>query len=131
MTGLDFDVSDLKRLAATIDQSIPVALRDVRAVVARGALNVKKDAQTRVGRGPYTPRYASAISYDSHQITTGAWAEIGPDKDKAQGPLGNLLEYEYGTPWSAPTPHLGPALEAEAPKFEKALEDVLFKALGG
>lgn len=129
MDGLRVDTSDLKHLAASIDAAAGVLPVKVRAATQKGALNVKKDAQQRVGRGPYTPRYAASITYDTELTATGASAEIGPDKDKVQGALGNLLEYEYGTPWSAPRPHLGPALEAEAPRYEKALEDVVVEAL--
>lgn len=130
MEKLSIDTSDLKKLAARFDRSAGLAAAEVRPVVQRGAYNIKKDAQDRIGRGPYTPGYARSIGYDSHQTPTSAWAEIGPDKDKAQGALGNLLEFEYGTPWSAPTPHLRPALEAEAPKFERALEAAVLKAFG-
>jgi hypothetical protein len=128
---LRVDASDLKRLAASIDHTVAIVPAKVRAVVQKGALNIKKDAQRRVGRGPYIRRYASAITYDTQETPTGASAEIGPDKNKAQGALGNLLEYEYGTPWSAPRPHLGPALEAEAPRFEQALEDAIVEAVLG
>jgi hypothetical protein len=128
---LRVDTSDLKRLAAAIDRSVNIAPAKVRAVVQKGALNIKKDAQRRVGRGPYIRRYADAITYDTQETPTGASAEIGPDKNKAQGALGNLLEYEYGTPWSAPRPHLGPALEAEEPRFTQALEDAIVEAVLG
>lgn len=130
MDEIRIDSSDVQKLAATIEHSGKVAITHVAPVVAKGALNIKKDAQERVGRGPYTPGYARSIGYDQKTTPTTSEAEIGPDKDKAQGALGNLLEYEYGTPWSAPTPHLGPALAAEEPKFTKALEDVVLKALG-
>lgn len=127
MEQLRIDDSDLKRLQASIDQAVAVTPGQVRAVVQRGALNIKRDAQARIGRGPHLPAYARAISYDSHETPIGAWAEIGPDKDKAQGPLGNILE--YGDPTHAPIPHLAPALAEEAPRFERALEDVVTKAL--
>ena len=46
-------------------------------------------------------------------------ADIGPDKSKPQGALGNILE--YGTVNNAPFAHLGPALDREAPGFTKAI----------
>lgn len=138
MDQLRIDTGDLQRLEATIDQAAGVAARDVAAVVKKGALNIKKDAQRRVGRGGHRGAYAATIGFDFKQNPTGASAEIGPDKDKqvgggehrTPGNLGALLEYEYGTPWSAPKPHLAPALEAEGPRFEAALEDVIVRALG-
>jgi hypothetical protein len=105
-----------------------VAVKDLRAVVQKGALNIKKDAARRISGLRHAPAYPRSISYDSHETATGAWAEIGPDKDKRQGALGNLLE--YGSIKNAPRPHLGPAADAEEPKFVKALEDLAVKALG-
>ncbi|GIF14788.1 hypothetical protein [Actinoplanes teichomyceticus] len=128
MDELRIDTTEVGKLAAQIDHAVEVLPREIRAVVQRGAFNIKRDAQKRIGRGPYLPAYARSISYDSRETPTGAWAEIGPDKDRPQGPLGNILE--YGSPGRAPIPHLAPALAAEAPRFEKALEDVVLKALG-
>lgn len=138
MDEIKADGRGLKRLSAHLDESADKALRDIRAVVTRGALNIKKDAQKRVGRGGYVGAYPTTIGYDTQILADGMWAQIGPDKDRqagggkhrTPGNLGVLLEYEYGTPWSAPKPHLGPALLAEAPRFEKALEDAVVKALG-
>lgn len=137
MDQLRIDASDLKRLEARIDQAADLLPHQIRPVVQKGALNIKEDAKRRVGWGGYAGQYAATLGYESHENPTGAWAEIGPDKDKqvgkgehrTPGNLGLLLEYEYGTPWSAPKPHLAPALAAEAPRFERALEDVVMKAL--
>ncbi|MEU4570724.1 hypothetical protein, partial [Micromonospora sp. NPDC023956] len=68
------------------------------------------------------PAYPYAITYDSTETPTGASADIGPDKERRQGPLGNILE--YGTVKNAPIPHMGPAGAAELPRFEKALDDL-------
>ncbi|GIF08660.1 hypothetical protein [Actinoplanes siamensis] len=138
MDELRIDTSDVGKLAAQIDQAVTILPREIRPVVQKGALNIKQDAKKRIGYGGHAGQYAATIGYESEETRTGAWAEIGPDKEKqvgggkhrTPGNLGTLLEYEYGTPWSAPKPHLGPALEAEAPKFEKALEAVMLKALG-
>jgi len=104
--------------------------------VQRGALNIKKDAQQRSSGIAHAPLYPYTITYDSHQTPTGGWAEIGPDPDKqvgggphrTPGNLGAILE--YGTPRNAPIPHLAPALEAEEPRFVKALGDIAVKATG-
>jgi hypothetical protein len=131
------DTSDVKQLAASIDQAVDITPREVRGVVQKGALNIKRGAQERIGRGPYLPGYASTISYDTTVDREDVVeAEIGPDKNKrlgggeyrTPGNLGNILE--YGSPGRAPKPHLGPAAEDEAPRFERALEDVVVKALG-
>ena len=90
----------------------------VRAVVERGALNVKngmaRDAQ---GIG-HAPAFPSSITYDMRGLS----AEIGPDKTRRQGALGNILA--FGTSKNAPVWNHLAALEREAPRFEQALVDV-------
>lgn len=128
MDGLHVDVSELTGLGRDLDAAPAKALMDTRAVVQRGALNIKKDAQKRVTGLKHAPAYPRSIGYATHTTLTGASAEIGPDKEKRQGALGNLIE--YGSVHNPPRPHLAPALEAEEPRFVKALEEVAAKAAG-
>lgn len=120
--------ADLKALAAELDAAARIAPAETRKVVAKGALNIKKDWQDRWSGLKHAPALPSAITYDSHETPTGGWAEIGPDKAKRQGALGNLIE--YGSVKNPPRPGGAPALEAERPKFEKALEVVAVQSLG-
>lgn len=94
-------------------------------VVKRGAFNIKKGAAQRAPQGPHLPYYAKSITYDTGEEGPLVWAEIGPDKRRRQGPLGNLLE--YGSPTSPPHPHLGPAGDEEEPKFAAQLEKLAAK----
>lgn len=121
--------SNAGELAAALQLEAEQLPPTIRPVVAKGALNIKKGAQAKIGRGPYLPMYARSISYDTRFAGSSVTAEIGPDKDKPQGPLGNLLEYGSGD--TAPIPHLGPALEAEEPHFLRYLEEAVAKAIEG
>lgn len=127
MARVTVDSSDVKRLAATFDEAVRELPAETRKVVARGAYNIKRDAQRAVTGHPHLPHYPQAITYGTEQAGDTVTAEIGPDKTKRQGPLGNVLE--YGSPSRAPIPHLGPALQAEQPRFEKALEEAAGKTL--
>lgn len=128
MARVTIDSSDVKKLAATLDLAGGRMPATVRPVVQRAALNIKRAAKERIGRGPYLPAYAGSITYDTAETATSVTAEIGPDKGKAQGALGNLLE--YGSEHNAPIPHLAPSLEEESPRLEHHLEDAVLKALG-
>lgn len=119
------DVTDLVQLLAKAPAVVTV---EARGIVKRGAQNIKTDAQRRIGRPKHAPAYPRAISYDTHESATKSWAEIGPDKNKRQGALGNILE--FGSPTSAPHPHMAPAAEAELPAFERFLEAAAAKAAG-
>lgn len=139
MDHVRIDTTELGALAASFDDSLESMPRETRAVVQKGSLNVKNDAKGRVGSGGYVGAYGSTITYDTIETPNRITGEIGPDREKQAGggrkrTPGNLawiLEKEYGTPWSAPKPHLGPALDAEAPRFEKALENLAVKTLEG
>lgn len=115
------DVSDVNRLAAELTTKAQRIGAEAAAVVRKGALNVKNDARRFATGLAHAPVYPYSIGYDI--VGDGRFgqiaAEIGPDKDKRQGALGNILE--YGTVNNAPFAHLGPALDIEGPKFEKAL----------
>lgn len=93
-----------------------------KRVLGRGALNIKKGAQARVRGIKHAPAYPRSIGYDTVWVGALGRAEIGPDKDKRQGALGNILE--YGTVKNPPYAHLGPALDYEGPNFERYVGDL-------
>lgn len=122
------DHGDVDRFVAELDKAIYRTPAEVEAVVAKGALNIKNGARRRIGRPAHAPAYASSISYDLKRWGMGAIAEIGPDKGRRQGALGNLLE--YGSVNNAPIPHIRPAADEELPRFERAMDDLGEKLLG-
>ena len=131
-----FEHRGLDRFAVEIEDALRKAPAETLRVVGRGALNVKKDAQRTVrgklsGGRSHLRRYPYSISYDVFQGVRGPSAEIGPDssKKRLQGTLGGVVE--YGSPTSAPMPHMRPAGEREVPKFAQALEDLAAKLLEG
>lgn len=123
----DFDTHDLLKLSVDLDRAARVAPVEARKVVAKGALNIKNDARRRITGHPHAPAYPNSITYDTGATPLGAWAEIGPDKDRRQGALGNILE--FGTIKNSPIPHMAPAAETEEPKFAKAMEDLAGKVI--
>jgi hypothetical protein len=126
--SLLFNTDEVAEVADLLAKAPGVAAAEARQVVAKGALNIKTDARRRVTGLKHAPAYPSSITYDSHEVAGSAWAEIGPDKQRRQGALGNLLE--YGSVKNAPRPHMRPAAEAERPKFEAAMQSLAEKALG-
>jgi hypothetical protein len=124
VTGVD-DVRGLERILV---DAAGVAPAEARKVVAKGAVNIKTEARRLVGSPAHAPAYPSAITYDTRETPGGAIAEIGPDKAKRQGALGNL--FEYGSVNNRPHPHMGPAGATEKPRFERAMEDLAVKQAG-
>lgn len=107
----------LARVASDLIAAAAAAPVAVVGVVKKGAVNVKKDwrANAQASSGRHAPAYPYSITFDVSATGRTVSAEIGPDKDKPQGPLGNLLEFgSVNNP-----PHLDGqrAIDAERPKF--------------
>lgn len=116
------DMSEVNKLAADLVAASFATLPMAEKVLEVAAVKIKKDAQRNIkaaDKAGRLPGYPSSITYDTQTRGVTVSAEIGPDKDRNQGPLGNVLE--YGTSDTPPIPHLQPALEAEAPTVERLL----------
>ena len=114
-----FDMSEVRRLEAHLARVVPRARRDARAVVRRGAVNIKRDwrANARGSAPKHAPYYPQSISFDVNPYGPNVTlAIIGPDKGGPQGALGNLLE--YGSAKNPPHRDGGRALDVEEPRFE-------------
>lgn len=122
------DHGEVDRFVIDLDEAAHEIIPEARKVVQKGALNIKNGARRRIGRPAHAPAYASSITYESRETATKAEAEIGPDKGRRQGALGNLLE--YGSVNNAPIPHIRPAADEELPRFEQAMDDLGVKLLG-
>lgn len=112
------DTRELHQLANAFARNVDQAETEMVRIVTRGALNVKNGWRTNaIGTsGAHARAYPYSITYDVNPMPGGASAEIGPDKGKKQGALGNLLE--YGSVNNAPHNDGGRALIAEHPRFE-------------
>lgn len=118
------DITGLNELIRDLSAAPGRAQRQVDGVVRKGATNIVKDARRRAEGNRYAPHYPASITFDAEWKGAGYEAEIGPDKDRPQGPLGNILEYGVPSKNTAPQPHLRPALDGEEPKFERAIADL-------
>ena len=118
--GLNAVVSDL--------EAFPVHLTvNARKAVQITSQKVRDDARNRIKGHKYLPAYPYSITYDTKVTVEGIEGEIGPDKGRAQGPLGNIVE--YGTSKNAPIPHLGPALDANAEDLVAGIEIAIRQAM--
>lgn len=123
------DVSELLGLESDLRAAAADVVGEVRQVVAKGSLNIKNDWRQRWSTLSHMKHLPRTISYDTTVLRDTIVGEIGPEKEReGQAPYGNIIE--YGTVNNPPTPGGAPALEAEAPKFEKALEDLGAKLVG-
>lgn len=126
---MDVEVTGLRKLVQSLEHAGLKGVAAAEAAVLKGSMNIKKDASARVSGLSHAPAYPASISFDMHTTVGAINSEIGPDKGRRQGALGNLLE--FGSVNNAPRPHLVPALEAEAPRFERVIADAAGKLLDG
>lgn len=132
----DLDASDFSKLSADLGEVPERSGRTLRQAIEVTARHVRDTArENAVGMG-HAPAFPYSITYDiegSGSRATGSQlsAEIGPDKERPQGALGNLIE--YGSVNNPPQGIMHGALQANEADFERgidrAIEDAL-KAVG-
>lgn len=118
--GLDELIDDFDELPRRVDER-------GRKRVEDSAANIKKVWRARWTGHSHLPHLPDAVTYDIHETPGGFSAEVGPDKSKRQGPLGNIIE--FGTLNNAPIPGGMPALDEEEPRFVKTMQDLAETAL--
>jgi hypothetical protein len=129
MDHVGFDGRELAYVMTALDRASVVAPAESAKVVFVGALHIKQDARRRISGHPHFKALPYAIDFDPVTTTSrAAYTEVGVNKGKKQGPLGNIPE--YGSLTLAPMPYMRPAVEAELPKFEAAMDALAVKALG-
>ncbi|MFI1197697.1 hypothetical protein ACH4T9_31175 [Micromonospora sp. NPDC020750] len=128
---IDLTSSDLNRLVADLEDVPENAHGNVVKATKFSAHGIRDTAREFASGLAHAPDYPKAITYDidDRGVGAGVSAEIGPNKDRRQGPLGNILE--YGTIKNPPYAHLGPALDIWTPDLEKGLEKAAADALDG
>lgn len=133
------DFSDIDRLAADLEQVSDNAGPPINSAIQVTSLKVKRAAAKRVGRSKTWSPAAGAIDYEIKTFQgfgqSLIQSEIGYDKEKRAGGLGNLRE--YGAPDSdggplAPHNDLAASLKENQQDFVlglvKATEDAERKA---
>lgn len=117
---MEIDFSQVDKLADDLDRVPEETRPKVRAVVSKGALNIKNEMRAEASGHPTYRHFPRSISYD---LTGDLEAEIGPDKALIQGALGNLLY--FGTSKTGGVLDINGPLKREEPRFVDALANVL------
>ena len=123
MTGAD--VSELRSFSRDLGNAGAAAAPLVRAVVVKGAVNIKGSLRADMSASRSFKGITPEIDFDVVAERDGVSAEIGPRAEP--GSPGNLANVAYfgGSRGGGTVKDPQAALDAEAPKFEKALGDVL------
>lgn len=119
----EWDTSEIREIELALGKTADDLLKAGRPVVQKGALNIKRDLQKDAQGHPHAPHFPRAITYDTAETKSELRAEIGPDKGRPQGALGNILY--FGTSKNAAVLDINGPLDREEPKFIKAVEDAI------
>jgi hypothetical protein len=136
--GITFNFDDLDRLAADLE-SVPKNIGPfLESAIKFTSVRIKRGAARKVGRRRHFKQAAAAIDFDvKHFKGFGAevvQSEIGYNKDKDPGRLGNLVEFGAPNSPNALTPggELVTTLHEEEADFirgiERAVDDAHKKA---
>lgn len=89
---MPWDASEIDALAADLGKASAEVAVTVRQIIAKGAVNIKKQLREEMGGSGHFGQAAASITYD---LTAGAdevVAEVGPTKSGA-GPLANIAYF--------------------------------------
>lgn len=136
---IDFDFSELDKLAADLGDVGEKAGQHVRRAVEISARNVKEYWAENAKGMDHAPAFPASITYDmgaNHSLLRNVFggggansiqADIGPDKDRTQGALGNLIE--YGSRNNPPMGLGHGALQRESENFEWQISKAAHESL--
>ena len=124
---MEFDTSEVGRLAADLGSIAGKTVPLLTAAVEKSADAVEKAMRADARGHAHSPHFPNSITHDVKVRVGGIEAEVGPDKGLTQGALGNILY--FGTSKNGPVLNINGPLDAEAPGFQKAVEDAAGKLL--
>ena len=120
MSDFSIDVSEVTGFVDSVGRITASATRDVDAVVKKGAQNVKNEMVADARGSAHFKGMAGSISYD--RLSPGEY-EVGPDKSRAGGALGNI--YYFGTSRGGGSGDIDKPVQSETPRFEQALSALI------
>ena len=118
-------VAELRRLSRNLGQIAGSAVADVDAVLKKGMQNMKEEMQADIHSSRHFSSKKKAgleqsITYESHYLPGRVRYEIGPDKSRRGGALGNI--YYFGTSRGGGSGDIDKPLRSEEPRTVSALE---------
>lgn len=122
--GISIDMSEINSLVADMGRVKSRVMPEVEKVAKKGAQNLKEEYRSQASSSFWFKGMASSISYDRLPSIRGVTYEIGPDKDRRGGPLGNIFFFG-GAHGGGGSGDLNGPLESEGDAFAKSLGEVI------
>lgn len=120
--------ADLTSLIAALAKAPDEATKAARAVVQRGAHNVKDALNQQARESLHFKGMAGSVTYDTTVTRTSITAEVGPDRERRGGALGHFF-FLGGARGGGGTGDLDAPLREEEPKMVKFLDAAMGRLL--
>ncbi len=125
------DTSQLGQLEADLGEAVASSGQYINSAMQHTSVNIQDAWREKATGNRYAPQFPGSITYDL-EVYHGFGAsvlrsDIGPDKDRPQGALGNLLE--YGSVNNPPRGYGLAALQENEQDFQDGLEKALADAI--
>ncbi|AYR01514.1 hypothetical protein PP639_gp013 [Arthrobacter phage Seahorse] len=114
--------AEFRQLSNDLGRIAGHAVKDVDEVLKKGAQNVKTEMVADASASEHFKGMAGSISYDSRYSIGTPRYEVGPDKGRRGGALGNIAY--FGTSRGGGTLDIEKPLRNEEPRLTSALEDL-------
>ena len=126
MPNVEIDTHEVKEFASELGRVPAKVVTGVRPAVRKAGVNMKNQLREEMAASKHF-KAANSISFDEGD--GGMAVEVGPTKSGA-GNLANIAYFggAHGGGGTVPDPR--GALDAEVPRFEKALTDLVGEILG-
>ncbi|MDF9748631.1 hypothetical protein [Arthrobacter sp. ES3-54] len=121
-------IAELRQLSTNLGRVSGSAVKDVDAVIKKGAQNVKTEMNYSAVWSKHFKAMAGSITYDSYYLPGKVRYVVGPDKGKRGGALGNIAY--FGTSKGGGTLDIEQPLTAEEPRMMSALAALAEKWAG-
>jgi hypothetical protein len=123
------EVEGMDELLFILNGAQKKAITKGKRIVGKGSLNIKNDWRRRWRKLDSLHHLPYVLGYDVDTVGTTITGTVGPPLDSPQGPLAHVLE--EGTINNPAQPAGLPALEKEAPMFERQVEKLALDLLEG
>lgn len=120
--------AELRQFAIAVGRVADGAFDDVDGVISKGAVNVKGEMIADVAASPHFKGMAGSITYDSQNARNVSRREIGPDKGRRGGSLGNI--YYFGTSRGGGSGDIEKPLRSEEPRLLAAMNALVERWAG-
>lgn len=122
--------SDLRALVGDLQQEPARAQKEVRDVINRGGLEIKKRMQDEMGRSRSFRPVAASIDYDEIGGADNPGVEVGPNAATGRAaPLAGIAYFGGARGGGGTVPDPRQALEDEAQEVVKQIEKIAGDAL--